>query len=153
MDRWIAKVVLRLSDELVVEYADDMPQLIYRAYSSLKPHRNKYLMDYNSIRGDLVCHYIDPPAEVGPTIRVSNYPTGDVSVWLATQIVGLTIEELGVLCGPFDKRDAVGTLLPVLRKAHRAMGQIRVDDQLIATFHKRRYLVLNYYLGAVYHEF
>ena len=154
---WILRKVLRISDKVYTNKEPDLHRVIFRAFNWFKfgPLDEPYLRRYNSGRADLIASWIDPPKDLAPddTITFDLEPSGDLSYWLASYLLGYTDQELCALCqlSPTQVKDPGSGLLKLLRVTYRHLGKIVLKDDYLHAYHRARYLFLKYHLDATYH--
>lgn len=120
---------------------------------------HKYLNAWNSARADLIPQLVKLPFAC-PVYNVGGVqiePPVGIAYWLATYLLGFNSKELKVFCP-----DLSGDLIPLLVCCYRQMAKmpplkqqkeegLELDKYLLFHYHRTRYLLLKYYLDAVYH--
>jgi hypothetical protein len=141
----------------------NLAEIVYWLQPNLGPVEDdpaaKYLNSWNSARSDLVCKIVPLPRNWSTTLMPHQElfgkdwlmlkPKGDISYWLATYLLGFDDKELEVLCP--DARSDEPQLLSLLVSCYRRLKEVRIKNLDLYTYHRSRYLLLRYYLDAVYH--
>jgi len=149
---WVAQKVLRLPFEQANESG------IYGALASFYRLGKKELDRYNSSRSDLIAYMIDPPADDPELISIPLEPSSDPSLWLCSHLLGLSDTETSLLATGSQLTPAElvemqpRVLVPILVNAQKILKGLKFKEELLTIYHRERYLLLRYYLDAVYHE-
>lgn len=176
LDLWILTEVFRIDERLISEMRQwvSMREVVYFLQTSLDvlegdDPANKYLNAWNSARSDLVADLVTPPPTMDELTlnSVNPLPLGpqdiEPALWMLVYLYGFKDREISVMC-PEYRWDplSVRALMPLLKCINRRLQEmpiIREDfqakdehQQLLFHYHRTKYLLLRYYLDAVYHE-
>lgn len=157
---WVLLTILRVPETVVMDHLQGrsdiqrLIELVFRYYNSLDRVGQKYIDAYNSARADLIASILTPPSDVGATLEVETQPSGDPSYWLASHVLGFSNKELTVLLGISHEtlKEPGRSIVPLLLVAFKVLQKMKLGDELLQAYNRSRYLLLKYYLDAVYHE-
>lgn len=161
LELWLVRYVLRISDmrRSVTGHTgrhqdtriEQLIDLLYSAQWDVVGH--KELDSYNSARADLIAAKVDPPAGDPGKLYVELEPKKqDPSYWLATYVLGFTPHEIRCLCNITDVEQPARGIVPLLNAAAKILKGVKLKDKDLQAYHRSRYILLRYYLDAVYHE-
>lgn len=169
---WIGTKVLLLDHDLLVEHyrRGSIRELVYGAYHSISftetehnppsvvdpgTEEQWYLNNWNSSRQDMTAEYVQPPHQDAQLVdvQVDTKPGGDLSLWLCHRLLGFTMQELSFMTlTEVDLQEPRRGLVPILKGAHETLRRMRIRDPLVNAWNRQRYLLVRYYLDAIYHE-
>lgn len=174
VEDWIISNVLRIDatqlvpiQKMVPLTLEDKRVIIYQLQAFLRPTRGvfrgdkKYLDSWNSIRSDLIAEKVSlPQANMPPLFRAEDLeikPHGDISLWLAQNLFCFDEKELRVFVPELNLSEPEHgrLLMPLLTSVFRRMedvSKMKMKDELLQYYHRTRYLLLKFYLDAVYHQ-